>query len=80
MSMNLTYDYIDEHGKFICCDDFTFQTPTELTYKVLETSDKPTQIATIREYLTAKGWDDVDYYMEEIEETMQNPRVKLGMI
>lgn len=80
MSMNLVYQYIDENGKCVARDDFTFQTPTELTYKVLEASTKENQISIIREYLKTKGWDEDGYYMGKIVKTLENPGIVLGMI
>ena len=43
MSMNLIFDVKDGHG----CVDFPFQTPTDLTYKVLEAKSNEERIEII---------------------------------
>lgn len=82
MSMNLVYDYMDEHKNYITSDRFEFQTPTSLTYKVLNAEDKEEQIRIIEEYLlTLKlDFDDLKFIMMRIELKLSNPRIKLGMI
>ena len=74
MSMNLIYDHVGENGEYVCCEEFPFQTPTELTYRVVGTKDKSKQIAIIKEALIAWGCDDVESQINEITEMLNNPK------
>lgn len=82
MSMNLIYEHIDEDGEYVACSDFPFQSPTDLTYKVLATNDKAEQIKIMREYLDCKDWGD--RYTKIVDKIgrviLNNPRIVLGMI
>jgi len=82
MSMNLIYKHLDENGEYITSSDFPFQTPTELTKRVLATKDTHLQMMIILNQLIDWGWenDRVDEIMSSIEATLARPRIELGMI
>ena len=80
MNINLTYDYFDDHGECVSCEDFAFQTPSDLTLKVLAAPYKSDQIAIIKAAI--EKWDSeiAGHLIAGIENTLNNPKVKLGMI
>ena len=48
MSMNLFFSSISNNGIYI---DFPFQTPTELTFKVIKAKTTVEQLAILKEYI-----------------------------
>ena len=80
MSLNLTYDYFNDNGDCVSCEDFAFQTPSELTLKVLAAPYKSDQVKIIKAAIEKWDWDNVEYLIAGIEKTLNDPRVKLGMI
>lgn len=63
MSMNIIYRI--QLGKKIVYEDFEFQTPSDLTEKILEKTTKKEQLEIIYEYMK-KTFDDDLEYMETI--------------
>jgi len=83
MSMNLIW--CDKNGRFK--KDFQYQTPTELTYKVLNETNKDKQFELISENfmerIDHKDKDDVEWAtekMDEIKELLFDDNYVLGMI
>jgi len=55
MSMNLFFSSISNNGIYI---DFPFQTPTELTFKVIKAKTTVEQLAILKEYIDGfKCWN-----------------------
>jgi len=82
VSMNLTYDHLDENGEYTTMSAFAFQTQTSLTYKVLATKDKKEQLEIIKKAMVEYGLpeDEIKRLATEIECTLANPRIELGII
>lgn len=77
MSMNLIGS-IEGH-----CVEFPFQTPTNLTYKVLAIENRQTRFEIIADWINQEsGWHE-DIKQEKIEETRRflfSDKLNLGMI
>ena len=81
MSMNLYFETVVDQRHIH--EDFPFQTPTELTYRVMKLGTKEEQIKEIRSYIEEKyEWDkeDVERVMSEIEYALSTPTTKLEMM
>ena len=75
MSMNLAF-------KKVCCNsliEFPFQTPTDLTKKVLLESNKNKRLQLIENQLIKWQWDQIDINktMSEIKELFNNNKLQL---
>lgn len=62
--------------------DFTFQTPTALTYAVLNAKTTEERIEIIKNLMIKWSWDeeDIDRLTKEITEMLNDPTLKLGYI
>ena len=79
MSFNLIFITKAEPAEII---DFPFQTPTQLTFAVINEKDPPARKTLILEHMTKCGWEKevVDSMMEKIESMMNNPALHLSYI
>ena len=77
MSMNLIFETKDGHVV-----DFPFQTPTELTYKVLNEESQELRIKLVKGQIDR--WDLDEGYRDalysEVEKLMTDPTLTLSMI
>lgn len=80
MSMNIIYDLYDLDGNYVTSKTFNVQIPTEISHKIVATENKTEQLGIIREYLTARCPNEVDYLMQHITRTLSLPYIKLGLI
>jgi hypothetical protein len=77
--MNLMFETKVGHAKV----EFPFQTPTYLTYDVLNESDLEKRIALIHAYIDYWYKDDVEYgnrLKEKCDALMRNDTLELSMI
>ncbi len=77
MSMNLIFDVKGGSGSV----DFPFQTPTELTYEILNIKNNQERVNLIEKRLNEWGWhkDDVIRIIEEIKDLLSNEHLELSM-
>lgn len=77
MSMNLVFTANCGHSV-----DFPFQTPTALTFAVLEAKTKEERIEIIKNQMIKWSWDeeDIDRLLKEITEKLDDPTLELGCI
>ncbi len=78
MSMNLCFDVKGAPAIV----DFPFQTPTDLTYAVLEEEDPEKRLILIETQLIEWGFNEEElaYKMAEVKALMDSPNLKLTMI
>ena len=76
MSMNLCFDVKGGSGIV----DFPFQTPTNLTFKVLKASTKEDRLLILKEQMLVWEWskEDVENTLTEIEALFNNPNLELS--
>jgi hypothetical protein len=70
MSMNLVFTDVTQKLSI----DFPFQTPTDLTYAVLDEKDQEKQLDLIRAYCL----NNMEYSIDELNEVMNKIRVWLA--
>ena len=81
MSMNIIYEIQGKNRVFY--QDFEFQTPTQLTYKILAQETKEEQLKVIYEYMQQTFADDVEYMdilYNRIKENLLDEYTVLGKI
>lgn len=64
MSMNLHFEVSCDCGCVTCEKgdlDFPFQTPTDLSYAVMQAEGTPTRLLLIQEELRSWGWVEADF-------------------
>jgi len=76
--MNLIFDVKGGPG----CVDFTFQTPTDLTYKVLEAKSNEERIEIIEKQLIEWEWEGekITRIMNEIKELFSCGTLEISLI
>lgn len=79
MSMNLCFDVILGSWATIH-KDFPFQTPTDMTFKVLVGKTKEEQCQILREEMAKYNWDNWEELYEECRKEIMNPSHELGYI
>lgn len=79
MSFNLIFITKAESAEII---DFPFQTPTQLTFAVINEKDPTARKKLILEHMTKCGWEKeiIDSMMEKVENLMSNPSLHLTYI
>lgn len=81
MGMHLTYDLHNDKGEYITCFDFGWQTPTELTYKVLSFKTKEEQIKAVEEYMDSfPDFYDKENKIKMMKKILEVSNVVLGMM
>ena len=78
MSMNLIFRVKGCKGYV----DFPFQTPTKLTYSVLNCKSKEKQLKLIKDYIDDMTWDPVikKTKIKEVKDLLKSPYLKLIII
>lgn len=89
MSMNLHFERKSCCG---CCNecgiaceresdamDFPFQTPTELSYAVIEENDTEKQLSLIEKHLKDREWGkkEIRDMIKKIKELLEDPKLRL---
>ena len=72
---------VDEKGEYVSCFEFEFQTPTELTYKVLSLKTKEEQIKAVEEFMDSiPDFCLKDTKLNRMRKILNAPNIVLGMI